>query len=1039
MRKIALFLTVFFFSTVIVFAQTTIKGKITDSKDGTPINGATIKVKGENSYASSAADGSFTITAKTGKSIEVSFVGFNNQNYQFKGNSDVLIKLVQDNKSLSEVVVTGIGVATSRKKVAIDVGSLNIKDAGKSSVASVAQALQGKIAGANIQFTSGTPGTNAQIVLRGVSDLGGTPPLILVDGVEVPGGLTGLDLSAVERVEVVKGAAGGALFGAQGASGVIQIFMKKGTRGKKPSITIQSQLSQDQILRGKELMASKHSYVTDANGFIVNASGDKLSPDANNSWQDPIFADAGLTGVAAAQVKNDKSYKEPIFDHIDQAYRKAITHNTNMNISGGSENSDYAFNLGYLNQQNVLYNGYKRFNIGSNLGFTLAKGLTLRSNTQIIYTDEDLLSGGGRFNLTNSWRFIDFTAKDVAGNTVVKPKINENQVNPLTERDWRTRTGKTIRAIQNINLNYKPSRFVELDYKYGIEYTNTDFSDFYKNQSAAPQSGSGFWGSNVAGSVTKQLNKTTYQNSLASAFLRFDFANDFKINIPLKSTTQLSYDWRRTQFSQYFAQGTVLPSYPPYNIGVAATKNSGDYSDGFTTYGVLVNQTFDYGNLFGISGGVRSDYSSEFGEAKNAQTFYRGTAYFRPSELLKLSWLSDWKLRVANGEAGIQPYSRRAFARQPVFDVNTIGVGGVGLGLATQARNAQLRLATSRELEIGTDATFKTGFKTWLTRINISATYWKRKTSDDYQDADLSLSTGFAQIFDNLTTVSSDGFDFSLDADIVQKDNFSWDFGIRYGQFNVIAEKVANNADVIAGIFALKQGQQIGSFFAVSPLTSLDQLNADKTPYIAEANRGKYQVVNGMVVDTATKRAFITSPNDTRNFGQAYPKFNASFIQNFTIYKNIAVSLQFDWRYGNSVYNLTRQWLYRDRLSKDFDEPVTINGQSGAFVNYYNSLYNSVSPISWFVEKASMMRLRDASVSYSFGDKYRPNWLKSAAITLAGRNLFTITSYSGLDPEATNTSDAQGNAAPSIGAINGVDYFGVPNLKSYLITLNLGF
>ena len=1039
MSKVLLFLTVLFLGTMTVVAQTTIKGKVTDVKDGSPIGGATIKVKGERTSTTSKPDGTFELTSKAGKSVEISEIGHISQTINISGSSNLDVRLVQDTKALSEVVVTGVGVATSRRKVAIDVGSLSIKDAGKSSVASIAQALQGKIAGANVQFTSGTPGTNAQIVLRGVSDLGGTPPLILVDGVEVPGGLTGLDLSAVERVEVVKGAAGGALFGAQGASGVIQIFMKKGVRGKKPAITIQSQLSSDEILRGRQLLANYHSYNTDANGFIVNDIGAILKPDVNNAWRDPIFADAGLSGTAAAYVKNDKQYREPVFDHISQAYRKAITHNTNLNISGGSDNADYSFNIGYLNQQNVLFNGYKRLNLGSNLGFTLAKGLTLRSNTQIVYTDEDLLSGGSRFNLTNSWRFIDFTAKDSLGNTVVKPKINENQVNPLSERDWRTRTSKTIRAIQNINLNYKFTRFLELDYKYGIEYTNADFSDFFKNQRIAPQSALGFWGSNVDGSVTKQLDKTVFQNSLASAFLRFDFSNDFGINIPLKSTTQASYDWRRTQFSQYFAQGTVLPSYPPYNIGVAATKNSGDYRDGFTTYGVLLNQTFDYANLFGISGGVRSDFSSEFGEAKNAQTFYRGTAYFRPSELLKLSWLNDWKLRVANGEAGIQPYSRRAFARQPVYDVNTIGVGGVGLGLATQARNAQLRLATSTELEIGTDASFTTGLKSWLTKFSIGATYWKRKTIDDYQDADLPLSSGFAQVFDNLTSTSSNGFDFTLDADVVQKSNFTWNFGFRYSQFDVVADKIANGADVVAGIFALKQGQQIGSFFAQSPLSSIDQLKLDKTPYIIEANRGKYEVVNGMVVDTATKRVFMTNPNDTKNFGKAYPKFNATFINNFTIYKNITVSLQLDWRYGNSIYNLTRQWLYRDRLSKDFDEPVTINGQSGAFVSYYNSLYNNVSPNSWFVERASMLRLRDASISYNVGDKYRPKWFKTAAITIAGRNLFTITDYKGLDPEATNTNDAQGNAAPAIGAINGVDYFGVPNLKSYIITLNLGF
>jgi len=1037
MRKFMTMITIAMLSFGIVTAQNRlISGKVTNSA-GAPVPGATISLK-RGAIIAADGNGNFQINAKTGDVLTITSIDYETSTVKVGVGSSLTISLGLRDNRLSEVVVTGLGVATSKRKVAIDVASLNIKDAGKSAIASVEQALQGKIAGANVQFTSGTPGTNAQIILRGVNELGGSGPIILIDGIQVNGGLTGLDLSAVERVEVVKGAAGGTLYGAQGANGVIQIFTKKGARGKKPTITLQSQLSMDQILRGKELMASNHGYKTDAAGFILNSSGNRLTPNVNGAWQDPIFDDAGLSGFAAANVTTSKPYREKIYDHIDQAYRRAITNNTNLNIGGGSENSDYSFNVGYLNQQNVLFNGYKRLNLSSNLGFTLAKGLTLRSNTQTIYTDEDLLSGGSRFNLTNSWRYVDFTAKDSLGNIVRRPKLNENQLNPLSEREWRTRTSKSLRLIQNINLNYKINRFVELDYKYGVEYTNQDFDDFYRNQTAATQT-SLFWGSNLDGSVTKQLQRTTFQNSLASAYLRLDFANDLKINIPLKSTTQVSYDWRKNQYRQYTAQGNVLPTYPPYNISVAATKNSSDLTEGFSTYGVLVNQTFDYGNLFGISGGLRSDYSSDFGEAKNAQTFYRGTVYFRPSELLKSSWLTDWKLRVANGEAGIQPYSYRSFARQVVFDVNTIGIGGVGLGLPSQSRNARLTLATNSELEIGTDATFKTGFNTWLSRISFSGTYWKRKTKDAYQDADQSPSTGFAQTLDNLTTISSKGFDLTLDADVLQKKNINWNFGFRFAQFSAIAEKISNGAQVVTGIFGIKQGDAIGSMYAQIPLTSLDQLRTNKTPYIATADRGKYEIVNGMVVDTATKRVFVSDADDKPNIGNAIPKFNATFINNFTLFNNFTVSLQLDWRYGNSVYNQTRQWLYRDRLSKDFDESVTIGGRSGAYAAYYNSLYNNVSPISWFVEKASMLRLRDASIAYSLTDKYRPKWVKSAAITLAGRNLFTVSNYKGLDPEATNTSDAQGNAAQSVGAINGVDYFGVPNLKSYIITINLGF
>lgn len=1037
MRKLIAFLGCILAFSLTSFAQTKIAtGKVTDANSN-PLAGVSIVEKGTSNGVTTDGNGFFSIVVKNGSTLEITGIG--HESVSIASGSDLMISLRPSTSNLNEVIVTGVGAATSRKKVAIDVGTLAMKNAGKSAVASVEQALQGQIAGATVQFTSGLPGAEAQIILRGLNDLAGTGPIILVDGIEIKTGLTGLDLSSVERVEVVKGAAAGTLYGAQGAGGVIQIFTKRGSKsGRKLNIDFRQQFSSDQIITLNDLLANNHHFVTDADGYITRGAG-RIAPDANGGWPDPTFLDAGLTGQAAADVQNSKPYKEPIFDHIDQAYRNATTSNSNLNITGGNQFADYAFNMGLLNQENVLFNGYKRYNLGANLGFTLAKGLTLRSNTQFVYTDEDLLAGGSRFNLTNSWRFIDFTSKDVDGNITVKPKVNENQLNPLSEREWRTRGSQTTRVMQNFNLNYKFPRFLELDYKYGYDYRVEDLNDFYENQTMAPQSNSGFWGSTVDGSITSRMNRFTFQNSLATALLRFDFQKDFKLNIPLISTTQVSYDWRKTENRQYFAQGLILPTFPPYNINVAQNKNSGSYDDEFVTFGTLLNQTFDWGNIFGISGGLRSDYSSDFGEGSEAQVFYRGSVYFRPSELLKTSWLTDWKLRAAYGEAGIQPYSYAPFARQVTLDVATVGLGGVGLILPSQNRNAALKVQKSKELEIGTDFTINTGMKDWFPSFTVGATWWDRTSEDVIQSADQALSTGFAQLTDNLSTLESTGFDLTLDALIANKSNFRWNFGFRLGQFTVKAAEIANDADIISGIFSLKEGEKLGTFYAPSPLTSVEQQRPNKTDYIAPADRANYEIVNGMVVNKSTRRVFVTDPDDQRIVGSALPDFNASFINTLTFYNNFSFGFQFDWRKGNQIYNLTRQWLYRDRLSKDFDKPVTINGQTGAYVQYYNSLYNNVSPISWFVEDGSFLRLRDISLSYQLHDKYKPKWLRSAGITLAGRNLFTITNYSGLDPESTNTSDAQGNAAPSIGAINGVDYFGVSNLKSYQLILSFGF
>ncbi|HSK11949.1 MAG TPA: carboxypeptidase-like regulatory domain-containing protein, partial [Phnomibacter sp.] len=632
MRKLTL--TLFGLLALICFhalGQAPVAGKVTDT-NGNPIPSASVLQKGTQNGTTTDESGNFTLLLPPGAILEISAVGFETLEIEAEKAVDIILKPTSGN--LSEVVVTGVGAATSRRKLAIDVASLAMRNAGKSAVASVEQALQGQIAGATVQFTSGLPGSRAQIVLRGLNDLAGTGPIILVDGIEIKTGLTGLDLSAVERVEVVKGAAAGTLYGAQGAGGVIQIFTKRGSRvGKKLQIDLRQQLSFDGVIRQNDLMATHHHFITTPDGFIARG-GQPIRPDENGGWPDPSFLDAGLSGQAAADVQNNLPYKEKLFDHISQAYRQAMTSNTNLHLSGGQAGADYAFNIGLLNQENVLFNGYERYNLGVNLGLNLARGFSFRTNTQLIYTDEDLLAGGSRFNLTNSWPFIDFTTRDIDGNITVKPKVNDTQLNPLSEREWRTRSSKNTRVLQNFNLNYKFPRFVELDYKYGLDHSMDDLQDLYKNQTNAPQSGSGFWGSTVEGSITGRMNKFTFQNSLATAFFRLDLEDDIGLKIPLKSTTQVSYDWRKTQNRQYFAQGSQLPTFPPYNINVAAIKNSGSYEDAFVTFGILVNQTFDWGDLFGVSGGYRSDHSSDFGEGKGSQTFYRGSVYFRPSELI---------------------------------------------------------------------------------------------------------------------------------------------------------------------------------------------------------------------------------------------------------------------------------------------------------------------------------------------------------------------------------------------------------------------
>ncbi|HZJ60855.1 MAG TPA: SusC/RagA family TonB-linked outer membrane protein [Chitinophagaceae bacterium] len=1033
-----------------------ITGKVTD-ENGVPLNSISVGVKNTRTITTTKIDGSYSINAPENGTLVFTGVGYVTKEMSVAGQSSISVTLAIDAVALHEVVVTGTGVATEKKKLSIDVASVSSKDFSKSAILSVDQALVGKISGAQIQSPSGEPGQKANIILRGVNSLGSTTPIILVDGVQVTD-INGLDIANVDRVEVAKGPAAGMLYGAQGANGVIQIFTKKGTRNKRPSVSLSSKVSFDQALIGNDLVAKKHHYQTDPQGNILDKNGNILQPDANGEWPDPAEEDFNTN----YNLTNDKTYPAslPLYDHLDQAYEKAVSFSNSVNIAGGGEKSDYAFTFSRLDQQSVLNNKLTRMNLSANLGFELFKGFTFRNTTQTIFQNENLLSGAynvtdrilfnpdalflgtnnNRFELLNSFPWINFKSTYSGTDLIVVRPRDENQLNVLSEPDWHERNGKNTRIINNANLNYKFPKFVELDYKYGVEYWVSEFNDFYKNQEAAPQVDEGFWGPSKKGSMRRDYAKSLYQNSLATLYFRTDFQKDFNSSLPIKTTTQVSYDYRKLDYNSFYSQGLNLPQFPPYIISSAEQKVSGDGSFRYITFGWLVNQTVDFGNLFGVTGGFRSDYNSEFGDQQKPFNFGRGTAYFRLSELLKSDKLTEFKIRGAYGEAGIPPHEFNGlyYNRQSTLGTITLG-NATALFLANTAGNPELGVQVVKELELGTDITYRPGLGDWLGRISFSGSVWRKKNNDIINLADLPPSSGVQNIPENLIDLEVKGIDLSLDADMYTSKSLAWQFGVRFGTFNTKVTRIANGQPVVSGVFAVTQGQSLGDFYTVTALTSVGQLRPDKTPYIDPADYGDYEVVNGMVVNKTTKRVVLTDPNDQKVVGNAYPDFNMSFFNTVTFKQNLSLSFQFDWIQGNSIYNITKQWMYRDRIQKDFDKAVTIDGQTGSYVNFWNSLYNSVQRTGFFVEDGSFLRLRDVTLSYSIANPFKQKWVKNVVLTASGRNLLTFTNYSGLDPEATTGQDSQGNATLGTGSNIGVDYFGVPNLKSYQLGINLQF
>lgn len=1058
-----------------LLAQTkTVTGKVVDDK-GASIAGATILEKGTRNGVSAGSDGAFTIKVKAGATLVISAIGFEDKVVSAANAGTV--QLSTDTKSLSEVVVTGTGVATSKKKLGISVEAISADKLPAAPTASIDQALVGKIAGAQISSIDGTPGARTNILLRGINTVQrGTAPLILMDGVEVGAtDLSQLDLSGIDRIEVVQGAAAATIYGAQGANGVIQLFSKKGKQGKI-NITLNTSTSFNSYINSGNLSKAKmHSFRANASGRLSDASGADLVLDADGTTSDVAWA-YGSTGwpSAMANPRNiaNKSYVPNADgdlhynDHFAQIFKNSVNTNASLNISGATDKSDFSFGLSNNNQEsNIKGNGgVNRTNLTSNIGFELFKGFKLRSITQLVYSKNTMMPyyQQGRnnvYNMLNVSPFYDLDRKQDDGTYpayMYGGTVSVNGYNFNNDIEYTSNLENKIDIIQNLQAQYKVNKYLDLEAKYGINYNDSKATWIFRNQENnlnsmnwGPQNAA--WNYNDfdnTGEINKFSNNTTFQNFLASAYLKFDLEKELKLKFPLTSNTQGTFDYRKTSYYQYDTYGLGLPANNiVLNVSQTGTQSvATDYTEKFVTYGYLVNQKFDFGDFGGVSAGFRTDYSSAFGAGTKPQTFPRGDAYIRPSSFR--FWknssisniISDWKVRAAYGEAGIQPL---AFDRYPAPSSRNLGDGLVYTA-PTTLRNKNLNVEISKETEIGTDLAFNVGKGKWFPSLGLTFVYWSRKSDGVIYNSPIAPSTGGVQAKDNALSLSSNGWQISLNATIISTKNFKWEFTNNWSHQQSMVSKVVGPPITITfgggstGL-VLQEGTKIGQIFGYKAFTSLDQRRQDGTPYIDKADYGKYQMVNGYVVDTLYKSIMFT--NESYALGDGNPKFNTSFINSFTYKGWLTFGFQLDWVYGSNIYNQTREWMYRDGIHGDFDNPVTINGTTAAYTAYYRSAYADMfgsrngarnSTKDYFYENASFARLRNANIGVDLNKFIKSKAFTRLQLVLSGRNLFTITKYKGFDPEISS------------GGVNsalerGVDHNSMPNIKSYQIGLNVGF
>lgn len=1039
----------------IAMAQRNIVGTVTSSDDGEALVGATIRVKGTSVGTQTDINGKFSVAAPAGSTtLLVSYTGHESQEVDF-GASNALNIVLKSTTQLGEIVVTGTGVGTDKRKLPIDVQTISSKGLPAAPTASIDQALVGKIAGAQISSVNGTPGADVTILLRGINTLNrGTQPMILVDGVEMGATkLNSIDLNTIDRVEVVQGAAAASLYGAQGANGVIQLFTKRGQNGKINIDFSTSYAVSEYLNIGNVRKADLHGFETNSNNEVIgplNAGGIPLSYDnsigvysANVTWNSTDPA----TQINKPYDKNLKYY-----DHLAMFMQSAPTSNNSLTISGGKDKFDFLLSASHNKQgSNLKGNGdYARTNLTSNLGVELMKNLTFRSTTQLAFTNSTINDRGGRgtiYAMFNTRPFINYEQRMDNGEypAFQGSAGGPNATNPFYINEVSGTDDKKIDIIQNFNLNYQPFKWLELDAKYGLNYQT--FKNVYtiENQTLNPniQETFYYWYNNVddgigGGEIETRNYSTTFKNFMTSATFKYDFGSK------IKASTFAAWDFRDRVTNDNITYTTGLPTYTPYTGQQGASPRIlRDEKTPFVTFGYLVKQHFDFGEFAGVTAGFRSDYSSAFGRGSKPFTFPRFDAYYRLSEMnfWKNSPVAnifpEFKVRGGWGSAGIQP--------QPFDRYVTLGTQKIGDNIAfyTPAgqSNPDLEVELSTELELGADFILSLGKGDWFKRLNIQPTYWKRTTENAIYSVDGIPSAGISTYKDNSFSLGSNGFQVVTGLQVAEKRNLDWRLTANFGKQTSKITKLQGPPVVLltgAGStgYILEEGTKIGQLFGFLALNDVAAKDKDGEFYIPSDQQPKYEVAsNGYVVNKTTKAPYFTPGQ--YSFGDPNPTFIMNFINTMTFNNMFTLNLQVDWVQGAHLYNQTKEWMYRDGIHSDYQQPFTVNGETGAWSAFYRGVYAERSrngTKSYFYEDASFVRLRNVEFLVDITSLIKTDRFRRIQVSIGGRNLWTKTNYTGLDPEINSSNVYNSSSAWD----RGTDHNTMPNLRTYQVGLNIG-
>ena len=1031
--KLSLFGLIVLMNNGFVWAQErVVSGTVFDeNQEGLP--GVNIVLKGTTIGTISDYNGAYRLNLpEEGGILLMSAIGYSTKEIPIGSRSIIDYVMEVNIEELEELIVIGYGTRAKRDLTG-SVATISQKDLSATPVISADLALQGRTAGVSVTQNSGAPGAATSIKIRGTSSISaGNEPLYVIDGVPILSSvqdittgsskgdqmnpLSTINPNDIVSMEVLKDASASAIYGARGANGVVIITTKRGEMGT-PKFEIATYQGWQEVREPYELLNATQfaQFVNEAsfNGGLGRIYSNPSSFGDGTDWQDVIFQRAAVS-----------SY--------------------DMTLTGGSDKVTYGISGGYFQQEGIIVGSdFKRYSTRVNVDAEITKKLKFQNTllashirSMKVTTDDNSGFDGGSITAALSFNpmlptkfengnYVDKNYQ-VSDNGVIilsdskRQPINGN-ANPLLKNLESPSQDRLSRIVENMSVTFAITENIMAKVNLGLDFSTSREDQFTPSIS---RSGGDAFGSSGTNSNLTLLNENilTYNNNFGI----------HDLDMVVGYTAQKSELSRMTTNAIRF--DNELLGYYDLSLGQGVSLNNNQSEYNFLSFLGRINYILMDKYLFTIT--ARRDGSSKFGANEKWGFFPSGSFAWRISDedlVQSLNFFDDFKLRIGYGVVGnesIGPYSSLSPLINNVTSFNeSLAFGYEPFFLS----NADLKWESTAQLNVGLDISF------FDARVNITSDIYSKRTTDLLLTTLVPFYTGFGNVLGNLGDLKNEGFEFSvISNNLVKKFKWNTSFNFSANRNTILSLGDRDSIPNSAGPFTneswaiLVEGEEVGTFYGYEfdGIVQLDD-DLDAIPkFVGETLQPGNRYYRDLNDD-----GIITADKDRTFIGRAQPQFTIGLDNNFS-YWGWSLSLFFQGVFGNDIMNfnkfLTERQTPNNNISLEyFANRWSPTNPSNIYPKVTTNVLNThVSSAQ--VESGTYLRLRSISLGYEFPRKILELIkISSGRIYVTGKNLWTLTNYSGYDPEVSHF----GQSATDFGA----DLGGYPNSKMMLLGLNLIF